>query len=55
MSSFQRLCWGHSLTAFSLGPGLTEVTEFGGSSEPWAGSHNAQPKKADTTVLQFSE
>ena len=35
---------GHSLTAFSLGPGLTEVMEFGG-----------YPIMADTTLLQFSK
>ena len=45
----------HSLTAFSLGPGLTEVTMFGGTAEPWAGSYETQPKLADTTLLQFSE
>ena len=38
----------HSLTAFSLGPGLTEVMEFGG-----AAGYN-QPM-ADTTLLQFSK
>ena len=47
--------WGHSLTAFSLGPGLTEVTVFGGSAETWTGSDETQPKVADTTLLQFSE
>ena len=47
--------WGHSLTAFSLGPGLTEVVEFGGSPEPPTGSDKTQPKMADTTLLQFSE
>ena len=46
---------GHSLTAFSLGPGLTEVTAFGGTAEPWAGSDEKQPKLADTTLLKFSE
>ena len=46
---------GHSLTAFSLGPGLTEVVKFGGSPEPWIGSFEKQPKMADTTLLQFSE
>ena len=46
---------GHSLTAFSLGPGLTEVTVFGGTPEPPTGSNKAQPKLADTTLLQFSE
>ena len=47
--------WWHSLTAFSLGPGLTEVTVFGGTAEPFAGSDETQPKLADTTLLQFSE
>ena len=46
---------GHSLTAFSLGPGLTEVTVFGGGAEPLTGSDETQPKVADTTLLQFSE
>ena len=47
--------WGHSLTAFSLGPGLTEMTVFGGTDKPWTGSDVTQPKLADTTLLQFSE
>ena len=51
----QRPRWGHSLTAFSLGPGLTEVMEFGGTSEPATASNDTQPKLADTTLLQFSE
>ena len=47
--------WCHSLTAVSLGPGLTEVVEFGGSPDPMTGSDKTQPKMADTTLLQFSE
>ena len=47
--------WGHSLTAVSLGPGLTEVVEFGGSPDPMTESFQTQPKMADTTLLQFSE
>ena len=47
--------WGHSLTAFSLGPGLTEVVEFGGTPERPNESDDAQPTVADTTLLQFSE
>ena len=47
--------WGHSLTAVSLGPGLTEVVEFGLSPDPWTGSFERQQKMADTTLLQFSE
>ena len=47
--------WGHSLTATSLGPGLTEVIEFGGTSDPLTESDDRQPKIADTTLLQFSE
>ena len=47
--------WGHSLTSFSLGPGLTEVVEFGGSPEPPTGSEETDRKMADTTLLQFSE
>ena len=45
----------HSTTAFSLGPGFTEVTMFGGSAEPLIGSDEKQPKLANTTLLQFSE
>ena len=47
--------WGHSLTAVSLGPGPTEVVEFGGTSKPATGSDETQTKMADTTLLQFSE
>ena len=47
--------WGHSLTAISLGLGLTEVVEFAGSPEPLTRSDETQPKTADTTLLQFSE
>ena len=43
--------WGHSLTAVSLDPGLTEVVEFGGSPDPI----ETQSKMAVTTLLQFSE
>jgi hypothetical protein len=45
---------GHTLTAFSLGPTLTEVVEFGGSPEPWTGSDETQPAKAETNLWQFS-
>ena len=55
MSATLKPRWGHSLTAFSLGPGLTEVTVFGGSPEPLTVSDEIQPKLADTTLLQFSE
>ena len=55
VNGIQRPRWGHSITAFSLGPGLTEVMEFGGSSEPTTGSNDTQPKLVDTTLLQFSE
>ena len=48
-------CSKHSLTAFSLDPGLTEVTMFRGTTDPWTGSHETQPKLADTTLLQFSK
>ena len=47
--------WGHSLTAVSLGPGLTVVLEFGGSPDPPTGSEVTQPKMADTTLLELSE
>ena len=55
MSVTRKARWGDSLTAVSLGPGLTEVVEFGGSPDPWTGSIETQPKMADTTLLQFSE
>ena len=55
MSVTLKARYGHSLTALSLGPGLTEVVEFGGSPEPWTGSDETQPKMADTILLQFSE
>ena len=48
-----KACWGHSLTAVSLGPGLTEVVEFGGSPDPFTGSSETQPKMADTTLLHL--
>ena len=47
--------WCHSLTTFSLGPGLTVVTVFGGTDKPPIGSAETQPKLADTTLLQFSK
>ena len=47
--------WGHSLTAVSLGPGHTEVVEFGGSPDAPTGSNETQPKMAHTTLLEFSE
>ena len=55
MSATLKPRYWHSLTAFSLGPGLTEVTVFGGTAEPLIGSVEKQPKLADTTLLQFSE
>ena len=55
VNGIQRPRCGHSLTAFSLSPGLTEVMEFGGTSEPHTGSDDTQPKLADTTLLHFSE
>ena len=52
-ATLKRYC--HSLTASSLGPGLTVVTVFGGSAQPFTGDDDRQPKIADTTLLQFSE
>ena len=52
MSATLKPRWGYSLTASSLGPGLPEVTMFGGTAEPWTGSPETQPKVADTTLLQ---
>ena len=45
--------WAHSITAFCLVDGVTEVTMFGGSADPWTGSNEKQSKLADTTSLQF--
>ena len=55
MSATLKPRMGHSLTAFSLGPGLTEVIVFGGSAEPFTGSDETQSRLADTTLLEFSE
>ena len=54
--SLQSRCW-HSATAFSLSPGLIEVTLFGGFSE-WPS--NSKPDAdltpiANATVLRFGE
>lgn len=46
---------GHSLTALSVGPGLTEVLQFGGSPKGSMGSYETQPKMAETTILHFSK
>ena len=43
---------GHSTTAICLGPGVTEVTMFGGTPER---TFEEWPKLADTAILQFSE
>ena len=46
----------HTVTAFSLGPGRTQVTMFGGCLKCDMGkSDDAQPKLAETTVLEFGE
>ena len=42
----------HSATSFSLSPGLTEVTIFGGCSN-WSSAD--LPQIANTTVLRFGE
>ena len=39
----------HSITATSLGPGLTEVLVFGGRRELWG------DPIAETTILRFGE
>ncbi len=39
----------HSITATSLGPGLTEVLVFGGQWERWGDAI------AETTILRFGE
>ena len=46
----------HTVTAFSLMPGQTQVTMFGGCLKCDMGkSDDAQPKLAETTVLEFGE
>ena len=47
----------HSATAFSLSPGLTEVTIFGGIPN-WPSNYKSSadlPQIANTTVLRFGE
>ena len=51
--SLQARCH-HSAAAFSLSPGLTEVTVFGGIPE-WPRFIADIPQIANTTVLQFGE
>jgi hypothetical protein len=46
----------HSAAAFSLGPGLLEVTIFGGCPEWLRHANEADNAQvADTTVLRFGE
>ena len=46
----------HTVTAFSFGTGRTQVTMFGGCPKwEWGKSHDALPKLAETTVLEFGE
>ena len=46
----------HTVTAFSLGPGRMQVIMFGGCPKWEEGkSEDAQPKLAETTVLEFGE
>ena len=45
----------HSVTAFSLAPGLIEVIIFGGSSKNYSGNDAKQAKVAETTLLTFSK
>ena len=46
----------HTITAFNLGPGLTEATTFGGSPDIAVGQTEDQlPKLSETTVLQLGE
>ena len=46
----------HTVTAFSLGPGRTQVTMFGGCPKwEWGKPLDAQLKLAETTVLEFGE
>ena len=46
----------HTVTAFSLWPGRTQVTMYGGCPKwEWGKSDDTQPKLAETTVLEFGE
>ena len=45
----------HSATAFSLSPGLTEVTIFGGCPNVPSNPYVDLPQIAKTTVLRFGE
>lgn len=45
--------WGHSITAFGLVDGETEVTVFGGTADRQTVSDRKQSKLAGTTLLQF--
>ena len=54
--SLQSRCY-HSAAAFSLSPGLTEVTIFGGCPE-WPSTYKSDADlqhMANTTVLRFGE
>ena len=51
--NIQSTRWGHSVTAISLAPGLTEVTMFGGSSS--LHSNDCIAAAATTIILSFGE
>ena len=48
-------CHSHTLTAYSLGPRLTVVFQFGGTLEPLTLLDESQRKMADNILLHFSE
>ena len=48
--------WGHTATAFTLSPGIVEVTMFGGSPKLALGGDIQQhPKITETTVVRLGE
>ena len=48
--------WGHTLTACRMCPGRVHATTFGGCPDYVYGQpDDAQPKLAETTVMEFGE
>ena len=46
----------HTITAFNLGPGLTEATTFGGCPDIAAGKTDSdRPKLSETTLFQLGK
>ena len=47
--------YAHTVSAFTLSPGLVEATMFGGSPKYVPGKDTKNPKIAQTVVLQLGE